>query len=271
MCFPIRDLPGRGPGVASGLSTSRPLSFDRVAGLQLYKQRFRKFVAVRFKHPPSGWKTQEPLVLQGLRPMDSCTDPLRLSPHHIRRFKSPKTTKKTAPPVWRGRMVQAAEGGATRESEKLAAETAAVKAAPVDAGPTAKDHAAADDRATDANPYEVPIAGNPVAVIPVTGHPRVSGSRASRNSYRTCANIKSDSSCLGGRCGHGQRSHCQCCSQHLSAPLHAAHNPSIPRGPFYMSALARRHPGACFLLLRWLTVLHMSNTSAAEGCGAGRK
>ena len=270
MCFPIRDLPGRGPGVASGLSTSRPLSFDRVAGLQLYKQRFPKFVAVRLKHPPSGWKTQEPLVLQGLRRMDPRTDPLRLSPHHIRRFKSPKTTKKTAPPVWRGRMVQAAEGGATRESEKLAAETAAVKAAPIDAGPTAKDHAAADDRATDANPYEVPIAGNPVAIIPVTGHPHVSGARASRNSYRTCANIKSDSSCLGGRCGHGQRSHCQCCSQHL----HFFMLPIIP--PFRADRFTcplwlADHPGACFLLLRWLTVLHMSNTSAAEGCGAGRK
>jgi hypothetical protein len=75
------------------------------------------------------------------------------------------------------------------------------------------------------HPYEIPVAGHPVTVVPVAADPCVSRSRARRNGYRTCANVKADSSCLSGRSADGQRSHCQCCSQQKL--LHAAHIPSI--------------------------------------------
>ena len=156
-------------------------------------------------------------------------------------------------------MEQAAEGGAARESEKLPAKAAVVKAATVKpsvikAWPAAYDDAATKYGTADAD--EIPIPGHPIAVTPVAADPCIARSRACRNCDRTRAKINADASCRSGRCTHCQRAHCQSRSQ--KELFHAAHNPSIPCGPFYQSALRlAHHLEACFLLPLELAVLQM--------------
>ena len=98
-------------------------------------------------------------------------------------------------------MEQAAEGGAARESEKLPAiavvDAATVKSSAVEARPATHDDAAAKYGTADAD--EVPIAGHPVAVIPVAADPRITRSRACRNCDRTCANVNAEARCRSGR------------------------------------------------------------------------
>src|SRR5579863_6503488 len=163
----------------------------------------------------------------------------------------------------------AQEPDCRQQKAELPAKTPVVKTAAIEGRSAAHKNAAANDWPAHANPDEVPVARDPVAVIPVAADPCVSRSRACRNGDCATADIKSDSSCLGRRRGHGQRSHCQCCSQYQL--LHAAHNPSILRGPIPSPArLAATLELVSCCSIR-LTVLLMSNTGATQSCGRARK
>ena len=103
--------------------------------------------------------------------------------------------------------------------------------------------------------YVIPVAGNPVAIGPVAGHPNISGAGAGRNISCRCAKVHANSGRLGGCWRHGHSVCCQCRSQHLL--LHAAHHASIPGGP-----LCSSRPG----VLSDFPVMSCSNTGRGEGC-----
>ncbi len=113
LCCPVLVLPGPEPGVASGLSTFRPLLFRLLAGLQFLNSIFAVLLRSDERLDHRARKSNNFPICLAL-----ALTPKGVTPHSKRRFKSQNGLKKTAPPVWRGRMVQAAEGETTCESDR---------------------------------------------------------------------------------------------------------------------------------------------------------
>jgi hypothetical protein len=92
----------------------------------------------------------------------------------------------------------------------------------------ASDDPAGDKRVANAHADKVPVAGYPVAIGPVAGHPCVPRSRTRRNicDRRAHADVNSNPRSLRRCSGESQSSNCQSRSQHPL--LNAAHNPSVP-------------------------------------------